>query len=121
MIAADIITPVRKILGDETATYRWANSTLWDQWGNETLNLIWERRPDSRFSTSTGAYTAAVTLPTSTGETLPTATLSIDATWKQAMIDGILYRAFSQDADDLQNLQRAAGHKALFDAALAGR
>lgn len=119
MTASDIITPARKMLADETATYRWANTTLWDQWGTEGMQDIWEKRPDARF-TSAGVYTTSLTLPVCSGETLPTTTLDLQGVWRKALTDYVCYRAFSQDADDVQNLQRAAGHKLLYDAALAG-
>jgi len=113
MKAADVINRVREVLSDEDSTnYRWTNLVLCDYWLNEGMRKIWEKRPDARFDDNGNVNKFAKVAVTGASQDLPEDTLVLGDDWLEALMDFVLYRAFSEDDADEYNAARAAEHRA---------
>ncbi len=116
MTASDVINPARRLLNDETETYRWPNSTLCDDYLNEGRRRIWARRPDIRLgSDQTLATFSDLECTGESSETLPTDEMTLSLEWRDALIDFVLSRALEEDSEDTMNLNRAKLHRDRFE------
>lgn len=113
MTAENVIDDVRDILRDTVATYRWANSVLFD-FVSAGMRDLWQRRTDARFA-SDGSYTAALTIPTMSGETVPTDTLVLDNVFREALVYYTAHRAFGINGDDEANAALADRYLLMYE------
>lgn len=63
-------------------------------------------------------YSSVPTGHTISGNTVPDEVIKVDDSWANCMIDYILYRAYSKDAEYAANSQRAAAHYQAMQASL---
>ena len=63
-------------------------------------------------------YSSVPTGHTISGNTVPDEAIKLDDSWSNCMIDYILYRAYSKDAEYAANAQRAAAHYQAMQASL---
>ena len=104
MTGTDVITNrARYILTDtDSGSYRWADALL-IVYLNDGVRLITELKPETLL---TGPYTMGTITPVSAiGDTV-----SIGDRYLESLVDYVAARAFSQDAQDKQDLARANSH-----------
>ena len=98
-----VVDRARRILADTVTTYRWSDAILLDIL-NDGVREIWERRADSRYSTS-GVLQTSYTEIASLGSNL-----AVLSPWRDALVEWVCWRAFAMDADDQENMGRAKYH-----------
>jgi hypothetical protein len=102
MLASDIITRVRDLLGDEVAPYRWTDTKLL-LWLTDAQRDLAMRRPDSLYLTSVTTTQPGVVA--ALGDTLVVADHFIGA-----LVDFVCFRAFMRDNEDPINAAKSSAH-----------
>ncbi len=110
MLWSDILDKrARPILNDvESATCDWSTDDLL-VWGYDAVLLLAAGRPEARMNDAGAQIALPTAIPTAKTETFPLADL-----YAAPIADYILARAFSQDAGERRDLERAAFHRNAF-------
>jgi hypothetical protein len=113
MIPGDIITDqVRPNLNDSTATFRWANSLLYEILV-DGIRDIWTRRPDARFDSSGDLQ--ALSIDSIAGETLPTDPIILGDEWRKALVHYVTGHALGMHGEDQEDKANGAEHIAAYE------
>lgn len=106
MTPTDILTEIRQLITDDNSA-RWTDTVLRSYMYAAELDIV-KLHPESQYHTRVAAISTPILL------TDNSSSFTIGVRYRNAMIHFVVYRVFSEDADDINNQKLAAEHFKLY-------
>ena len=109
MTPADILSDIRSAISDESSG-RWTDTVLRTYMLDAELRIVRDH-PESQYHTRLANSVPALL-------TSNTDSLTVGASWRNAVIHFVAFRVFSEDGEDTANAALAKSHYALFEGSM---